>query len=605
MEANENTGGTATDNGKPEDVHEAVAEGVRTAEEQHVPDPGIGHAPHDMQRIPGLPEDAPRRAAEHVNDPEVMRGIAYETGRRLHAIPGEYLFDDGHTDELYEGLNGIRRGAVLQPPQREAAELLKVIDGTPVDMAAEVARGQADLGRAARLLEDKRPELVEEVEETEAEVTALEAALDEAEIDVDDALRAAGEIEAGRRAAEAEDAKRSIRSKRSTTSAPPERDRRSVFELLPISPKMLAIVAPVEIATSTLLLQGPISDMVATTSPVDSYLISAGVSTALLGLGLVAGYAAVAVRLPARLAGLMCVLLCTWLLTRGAQDMDLIRISDDRGVELLTTATVGTIVIAAVTAYATTRYRAYRAISEEPDVLTVLGEIGVRLPIDHPVAVPLRVRDRIAAKLAAKREELGERKGTLAKLDEMLDALRTSHEQTPQRVLAAKKVGVEAEAEAAGLVAVTETALAQENAHTRSAKAAVRIGHSLVRAEEIPEEPLVDGPLDVRGYGSRAEGEENAAWRKRLAIAVLAAGVVPAVLIPSIPAGVAGALVAAGLWPLRSIRRRGGGAKAQVAPDQRPPIESPAGEEDPRWRYQPSYTVPKWRRGDTAPTERE
>ncbi|HEX8645502.1 MAG TPA: hypothetical protein VF715_01290 [Thermoleophilaceae bacterium] len=599
MEANESAGSTAMDNGKPEDVHEAVADGVRAAEQERVRDPGMGPAPHDVERVPGLPEDAPRRAAEHINDPETQRGIAYETGRRLHPIPGDYLFDGGHVDELYDGLKGIRRGAVLQPPQREAAELLKVIDGAPTDMAGEVARGQADLERAARLLQDKRPELVEAVEETEAEVEALEGSLDQAEADVDDALRAAGDLEAHRRAAEAEDAKRS------TTSAPAERDRRSVFELLPISPKMLAIVAPVEIATSTLLLQGPISDMVATTTPVDSYLISAGVSTALLGLGLVAGYVAVALHLPTRLAGLLCVLLCAWLLSRGATDMDLIRMDDENGVKLLTTATMATIVIAGVTAYATTRYKAYRAISQEPDVLTVLGEIGVRLPIDHPVTVPLRVRDRIEAKLAAKRTELRERKGALAKLDEMLDALRTSYEQTPRRVLAAKKVGIEAEAEAAGLVAVTETALAQEEAHTEAAKAAVRIGHSLVRAEEIPEEPPLDSRLDVRVYGSRPEGEEDTAWQKRLAIAVLAAGLVPAVLIPSIPAGVAGALVAAGLWPLRAIRRRGGGAQAQVALDQRPPIESPAGEEDPFWRYQPSRTRSKWRRGETAPTERE
>lgn len=557
-------------------------------------DLGDGPAAHDVKTIAGLREDAVHRAAEQLCDPDDLRRGAVEAGQRLHGVGARHLFDGGCIGSLYEALGRIRKGAVLQPPQREGTELLKVVASTGKTMELERARGLSDKHRAQWLMSERRPVLTALQEGADARVNELEEELEQTEERLDAALQAAGD------AAFEPDGSKSGKGKR----AWPRVSTRvgSIFETVRIPPKALLVAAPLEIAATTFLLEGPISNLVATSLPLGSYLIAGAVSASLLGLALVAGFAAVAMRLPARLAGAIIVALSVWLLAGAAAALNLIRLDDERGITILTSATLATALIAAVTAYAAT---ARKALSSVPDERAMLDEIGVRLAPGHPALGLMRQRDRLAQKVERARSRSSESGELLAALNDEIEALLMSSEQTAMRVLKAERAGIEARVAFMGLEATTATQIAQEDANTQAAKAAAELGHRMARAEEIPEEPSVLGTAAPAEDERATSAAARVSRRRKLAVGVLAVGLLLGLVLPSIPVALLGALVAAVL----SVP--GGGRKAagtpspeKLAVDQRPSIVPAADEESPLWRYHPSSTAPKYDRGLTDPTRR-
>src|SRR4051812_47409039 len=119
--------------------------------------------PHDIPRIEGLAEDAVQWGARRLYDPDDMRGTGVLVGERLHAVDTLRLFEreDGDLVKMYEAIGGIRKGAVALPGYRDVFELLAEGRSAPVRMALEKARGRADIERAERFLEEKRPPLKE------------------------------------------------------------------------------------------------------------------------------------------------------------------------------------------------------------------------------------------------------------------------------------------------------------------------------------------------------------------------------------------------------------------------------------------------------------
>jgi hypothetical protein len=584
------------DNNRPhEPSPETATAAIGTTNDAHTNGRPPRGGAHDVPRIPGIPQDALHHGASHLYDPDKMRRIAVDVGRQLHAVEPSVLADGGTLANMYDAIGAIRQGAIVLPGQRDAIELLKRGRTARVDMAIEEALGRARWERVRRLVAENWAKLVEERDLARADVDAAAGHLEDAEIAFDDAL-----AEVQRKRAERNGANTKDLPAPTTEPAPP--DDRSIWEKVPISPKALAIVLPLELIATTLLLKGPISNLVITTETSESYFYAGAVSATLIGIGMIAGYGAAAMRLAGRLAGLLVVALSAWLVVRGVGELDLLRLEDERGVALFTTATVGTMVIAAVSSYSAVRYKAYYNRPQTTDVRAILEDVGVRLPVDDPLVVPLRKRDRAAAQLAKKQTVLEKAERALAEFAAMIDGLRTFAEETPVRVLGAQKIGVEAAADAVGVEARVKAGVAQELANTEATKEAARTAYAQIRAEERPDE---DARHKTAGVGVMARDDawpaDGQRWRKRLAIAVLATGLVPGLILPSIPLAAGAALGAAGLWPFRRQRR----ARQQDGSTDRSPSIAPTTDEDhPFWRWLPSYTVAKYRRGGADSTER-
>jgi hypothetical protein len=124
----------------------------------------------------------------------------------------------------------------------------------------------------------------------------------------------------------------------------------------------------------------------------------------------------------------------------------------------------------------------------------------------------------------------------------------------------------------------------------------------MVRAEERPDEGEALAPVPARADTRAPAPSRKSPWRRRLALAVLAGGVVPGLLLPSVPVALGGALVAALLWPF--ARRRHAAVAAAGQDEKTPSIVPTADEDHPLWRWQPSYMVAKYRGDGPNSTER-
>jgi hypothetical protein len=609
--ANGNGGG-----GRKDDAEEAwhrLATGPPDATSGAEPPGDAGELPDEIRKRRGVGPDPIRTSARSLHDPDEQRANAFDAGRGSFRIERrELLGPDGPATGLYDNQGRVREAAVLLPRQAAGEELLKVVHATSTRMEREQANGHAAVQQADRIKAERVTiqelrvrEAADGVRAAEAELVVAEEAFEAKVQEMSDAARAAMDQAAQGGGDTPVAVTSTFEAEAETTLV-----KYSVFEQVMISPKAIAFALPAEVATTTLILHTPIADLVVASSDLEPYLLAAAASLALTGLGLIAGYAAAAIKLPARLAGLLIVALAAWLLVDGADKLDLLRMGDEKGVTLLTISSLATITIAGVTSYATTRYKAYAAIrADVPDAASVLEASGIRLPIGHPLVVVLRVCDRARAALAERRDALADEERRLAALNAQIDGLHELHDQTMSRVLATKQAGVEAGAALIALEALATTEVRQERAHREAVKAAFELGHYEARTDESPEEE--DQPIAVPGTGASPILAAGSRWSPRSAAAgVLASGVTAAVVVPSLPLGVGAAVVAAVLWAA-GRRMRVPGVDEGLDPAGGSGVGGPAtevvavaAEDHPWWRQLPSRAVSKYSRGSTRPTRR-
>jgi hypothetical protein len=133
--------------------------------------------------------------------------------------------------------------------------------------------------------------------------------------------------------------------------------------------------------------------------------------------------------------------------------------------------------------------------------------------------------------------------------------------------------------------------------------------HRKTRAEKLPKDWEVRPVVET----SQQTSEAGLTGLQKAAIACLGlgalAGVIGAftnliagVIVMGVAAGLASALLLVGSWRPGRRARAGGGAVTDTAP---PPIDSPADQENPLYREQPSYMVAKYRSGGPAGGERQ
>lgn len=553
------------------------------------PRPG-GHDPasHDVPVIPGLDDDAAANSGEELYDPEKMRRLAAPLGQRMYAVDYEFLFgEQGAITSMYKALAKIRKGAVRLRDLAEGTEYRRQVHSTETKMEAVLAEG----GAAKR-----------EAEELHAEFKESQQRREEADKKLEEKKVV--------RAKEEEAFEQSIQTVTSEDVPVPKRPRSrdSVFALVQLDPKALAVVLPVELFATTVLLKGPISDLVPAGATWESWVAAGASGAGLLGLGMVAGYAAAAMRLPARVMGMLIVALSILLFINAEEAMTLLRLGDEDGVELLTIATLAAATIGAVTAFAVVTYAAAEREAQgeqpvaAPDPQAMLNGLDMPFALGHPLNAAarrlMRARKDVDEAQAERDHEAGAED---AGREEIMRLMHIFNAMVP-RALEVKQAGIEAGANLADLEASTDIKISQEDANADACIDVAGLDYARIRTEGRADSPEAGAvPVSVVTTPNPSAPTGTPSWLRPTALACGAAGGILGALLPSVPMALGGVGLAALLWLISSRAPKpmppvtGEGRPAPGS--QRPSIQPMADTDNLIYRELPSSTVPKGRRG--------
>lgn len=512
------------------------------------------------------PHSAIPRAGAEVADPELIRGpYAADLGKTLNAVDEHYLFGPlkALVRRVESGIAGIRKGAVVMPAQRASGERLAIVGTTAPDKERE-----HELGEAAEKKANRRERRLE-WERKQLELDRL--------------------TEAARRD-ELEDA-RNQRARVRQTMPPPTLGG-SGFRWLRINPWIATVVAAVDIVVTTLLLEGPLTNIIVFQEPWKPFALAAGVSISVLAASGVAGFALAAARPPGRVIGLVAVALVVAIGVEFIPALDAARAGDDDRLRVLTLATLFACYVAMMTAYSTTAHRLHKRL------LKRIAAAG------GPLSDADLLVEEAETRLTRIRDEITEREGRCKGLEAEIEELRDYAAKTGSRIRQREADGIRADTELATIAGTCATEVAQENHSREAAIATAELAWRKIRAEEVGYEQRQD-PLDPRALLGGDSPPSGPRWPGAAAIAVLAGSALATALSGSVAVAIGGAVVAALLLVLMETGPRmfGSGGRGRGRGDGDGPRVAPAGDSSsPLWRSQPDHMVDKYGWGGSDPT---
>jgi hypothetical protein len=516
----------------------------------------LGGPLHCVARHPEDPSGAFAKAAKEVCDPEVVRAVGVDVGSSSQAIDPESFLH--WLDEYLMGVSLVREGAHLIPGKANAGAEQETVATTEKEAAAIVAEGSADMRKAERLEDRTVPRL-------EVEITGAEKEVREAEV-------------------MAEVARAKVEETR-PSEPKPESQRGGLFARVPFDPRMLFLIGLVELIVTTVMLEPPVSDLIATEMPFGSYLMAAGISISVLGASGVAGFCLAAVRLPAKWVAAFMVAVFALLLMKLVTGLDALRAGAESGVETLTAATLAAAYVSAVTGYAIATWRDSEAM--RASVIAPGTRLGDAMAEQSDAMVTLRVaKDRLA-----------NARGALSEMWETIESLHDSAVRCDSRALAREAVGVKAGVKTATIDAVTQAQVRQERAsHMQWARGLSVLAYLKARAEDLP----VGEAIRTISAAPEQVSQGLSALQKS-AIAVFVIGAVGGVSYGPVSL-VCGALVTGVLLLVdRYRKKRARDAAAKLALLVRPPsIESAATTDNPLYVPQPDHMVQKYGHGGST-----
>ncbi len=580
------------------EVGERLARFARTADEaagagiRGPDDPGPGGAngnggPRKVDRHPEDPVNALPDAGQEVADPERIRVKAAKLGITSQAVAPDYF--EWLTRPLYRAVHDVRSGAVVMPGQREAGDRLKFAARTGADAEKILADGVADAAKASRFGEEVIPRTKQELESAKEEVAAASERLDRSRRRVEELRESDDEngITAG-----------GARSRARSGSRFAIEARGGLFGRLSLTPRKALLVFIVEILGTTLILSAGVSDALEQPRGI-SAAIAAGVSVTLLVASFVAAIALAAIRMPGRVVGLLALGVYVAILYKFVPGIEELRAAEGSGQTAMVTATLTACFVAGFTGYVTAVGDDRR---EEHDARELRREAST--PLGHAL-VELREaeeeHERAQRRCAAHEHELSRLFG---EVEELHDASERSKAVAEERVAA----GVEAEAEAATLEALSNAGVDQELAAGRWATLIALLAHEKTRLETMPDE---GEPLRVSATGpgsGRAGGGDGLSGMQKGALGVLGVSGLGSFLVGVVSLGV-GVPLAVALVLLdqgrRLTRAQGGGEGEGERRTEATPLVSPASDDNQFYIHQPERMVPKYEDGGSTPGEKQ
>lgn len=562
--------------------------------------PDTGPPPHDIDRHPEDPHGALHRSAEMVTDPELIRRYMVDLGITTHAI-GDVQFDK-LLRRILHGITGTRAGAITAPAQIAAGAQEKISASTTSAVQKILADRRADGMKADRLEEEKRPRLLQRVEENKSAVGVRELALEREEVAVADARRK-----------EAEKKKAQESLKPNPIRAPHVIGGLMQWVRLPLWMAILSLA--IDILLGALMLQGPISDLINTTE-IGSYAIAIGISTTLGLASAAAGFALAAIRLPGKVIGAFFVTVFALLVVKLIGSLDALRLDHQSGIETLTVATLASCYVAALTGYA---IAAWEDFAQQRKAIIPILDAQAQLIVDagSDLGDAVKRRDDAGVQLAEAKKELRDAEAALEGLYVEIEGLQDSAVRADAAAQQRETEGILAVIESETIAAGAKTHVGQEvAAHEEWASAAAWFGREKTRAEKLPEEHQVRPPMPAVQLTVETPEPQNLTGLQKAAIAALALGALAGVLgaftgvlagliTMGVAAGVAAILLMlGGRRPQHAVAGAGDGTAAEWAATP-PPIASPADESNPFYRWQPSYMVNKYRSGGPSGGERQ
>ncbi|WP_354699912.1 hypothetical protein [Paraconexibacter sp. AEG42_29] len=524
-----------------------------------------GGAPlHDIKRHPEDPPGALKRTAREVCDPEAIREFAEGYGIAMQAVDDTTF--NHEVRKTYGGVREVREGAIIGPAQAAAAEQLKIVETTPVEVQQIVADRHADGVKADRLETSAVPKADAKLVAAKAEVPLAETRLEAADVKVAD-IRPTGV----------------------------EQDTRpgSLMQWVALSSTLMVIVAVLDMIVTTFVLEPAIADLVVTSIQYGTYLISAGVSSSLIIASAAAGFALAAMRLPGRIVGGLMLGIFSLIMIKLVTGLDALREGDEGGTAALTAATLAACFVSLLVGYASATYKDFRMRRD------LVVEAGTDL------GDALAQRTSATAELEAAKAKVADAATELEALHQQIEILRDSASRADSAALVREAKGVTAEVEASKIEAIAVTGVKQEiAAHEKWAVAIATSARAKARAEELPEGDDIR-PVDVPHPVAANPESDGLTGMQKAAIAVLGLGAVGGFVV-SLLAVPIGAGISALLMLLSSRRKPGeqSGTDGTGSPvERRPVIGSPAPEDSPLYRYQPDRMTNKYGNGGAGTGE--
>lgn len=517
------------------------------------------------------PEDPPAGlkvgVGEHsLLDPDATRVNAVDVGITMQAVEPEDF--DPLLEAEYDGLLGIRRGAIEAPALEEAGRLAATEAATDRDVAALTADGLAVADEAARYEADVLPRLggkAKATKEAHEKAVAERDAFEEKAIDEPTYWTNAGEVEP------------------TPTGGP--------LHWLAITPERAKVAGVLEIVVGGLVLSGPVGDAISLDFPFANVLVGMALSLMLFLLGWFGGKALAAVELPVRIVAALFVVAAIWIVWRSTTSMDALRTGHaNEGKKILTAATLSNIYIAALTSYAASIYGVFQR----------RRELIASLPT--PTDLWRIVRERREAKVIETKHEMQQAEEGLQAGYDHIDERKTTAAGTDGRCRQREAGGITAGVAFETLKPVTGVHVAQEIANRNAAVTAAKLAHTKTRAEAYPH---ADSTPTIRRPGLQPEQLGGLNMFHKAAIVALLIGAISGLLGSQIAltlgAAAAAVLLLLGLsgW----ARRRSAMSTAPALPPIKQPVPVstlPGVEEAPGWKVPPRSTKPKY---STAPND--
>jgi hypothetical protein len=539
--------------------------------------------PPKVKRHPEDPHDAVADAGQEVTDPEQIRIKAARLGTAAQAIGPDYF--EWLTRPLYRWIHQVRAGAVVMPGQREAAEQLKISAATDAELAGIRAGGAADEKKADRIEAKAISRNERDLEDAKAEVVKarerLETCRERVEV-LQEADEREGRVEGTTRV------RRRFRQRRSWEG------RGGLFGRISLSPRKALAVFIAEVLGTALVLATKVADVFETSLEMGA-AIAVALSLAILVASFVAAMAAAAIRLPGRLVGLLLVAAYAAVLFKLVPGLDALREADTEGVKAMTAATLAACFVAGFTGYVTATREDRHEEVEERELKQKAGT-----PLRHAMR-DLEEADEAHARAQRRVAQI---EHSLAELWEEVERFRDAAQRAEVTVSERRRLGVEADAEAAAIEAIVATGVGQERAAAGWATSIALLAHEKTRLEEPPDENELRIRLSLNGAGRTDEPPKRLSAMQQAALAVLGAGGIASLALGVAPLGI-GVPVAVLMFVIDRERSRGKVASASEQELARAGIVSPASDESEPYERQPRRMFPKYRDGGDTPGERQ
>jgi len=553
------------------------------ADESPAPGPaganGNGPAEEKTKRHPEDPPDAVADAGQEVAEPEQIRIKAARLGMAAQPIDSGYFRT--LVRRLYRSVHRVRAGAVVMPGQREAGDQLKISAATDVAMEGIRADGAADERKAGRIEEKSVPRTEKELEDAKEEVKTTKKELEGRRRRVEELQEDDEQVEG------------TTRIRRSSEQRRAWEGKGGLFGRISISTGKTTGIFIAEVVATTLVLSTKVADVFE--APLELAIpIALALSLAILVASFVAAMAAAAIRLPARIVGLLLVAAYLAVLFKFVPGLDALRESDSEGVQAMTAATLAACFVAGFTGYVTATREDRREEVEERELKKSAGT-----PLQHALQELAEAEE--AYKRAQRRAAQTE-----AALSQLWEEAERFHDSADRAEVAAMKrgrLGIEADVEAATLEAIAATGVDQEDAAAEWATVISLVAHEKTRLEELPDERDIQLRLlleDARSSG----GNEGMSTLQRIAAGVAGGGALASLAFGVVPIGIG---VSAGVL-LYLLDRVGRSAGADLDGEPEPVaagIVSPASDEDKGFEHQPDRTRPGYRNDGAKSAERQ